>query len=296
MDLADGVAKAIEMASPLLEERNHQLELDVPRGLTLDADPARLAQIVANLLTNAAKYTEAEGRITVSGATEGQDHVLRVTDTGVGIEPEMLPRIFDMFTQEPQSLDRARGGLGLGLTIVRNLAELHGGSVMARSAGRDRGSEFIIRLPAAQAAAASAVRDVTPETPISESERPAGTVLIVDDNPDAADMLVMYVRSLGYRVESALDGPSALRAAARLTPTIGLLDIGLPVMDGFEVARRLRSMPEHAEIRLVAITGYGQEGDRERSRAAGFDAHMVKPVDLDELRALLLELSAGKPA
>ena len=294
MDLADGVAKAIEMASPLLEERSHELEIDVPRGLTLDADPARLAQIVANLLTNSAKYTEAGGRIVVRASSEGHELVLRVTDTGVGIESDMLPRIFDMFTQEPQSIDRARGGLGLGLTIVRNLAELHGGSVEARSAGRGRGSEFIIRLPSVHPAAAAIDSSNAEDTTFSAAEIPSGVVLVVDDNQDAAEMLAMYVRSLGYRVESALDGPAALRAADRVNPAIGLLDIGLPVMDGFEVARRLRSTPAHADIRLVAITGYGQEADRERSRAAGFDAHLVKPVDLDDLRGLLLELSAGK--
>jgi signal transduction histidine kinase/DNA-binding response OmpR family regulator len=296
MELADGVAKAIEMASPLLEERNHQLEIDVPRGLMLDADPARLAQIVANLLTNAAKYTEAGGRIAIQGAADGADLVLHVTDTGVGIEPEMLPRIFDMFTQETQSLDRARGGLGLGLTIVRNLAQLHGGSVEAVSAGRGRGSEFVIRLPATPRAASVAVLGDAPGSAVDDAETPGATVLIVDDNHDAAEMLAMFVRSLGYRVESALDGPAALRAADRHSPAIALLDIGLPVMDGFEVARRLRSTAAHAGIRLVAITGYGQEADRERSRAAGFDAHLVKPVDLDELRVLLLELGAGKPA
>ena len=294
MELADGVAKAIEMASPLLEERNHQLEVDVSRGLMLDADPARLAQIVANLLTNAAKYTEAGGRISIRGASEGHEHVLRVTDTGVGIEPDMLPRIFEMFTQESQSLDRARGGLGLGLTIVRNLADLHGGSVEARSAGRGTGSEFIIRLPAAQPVVAASAVAIASETLAEETDGTGGAVLVVDDNPDAAEMLAMYVRSLGYRVESALDGPAALRVAERMSPTIGLLDIGLPVMDGFEVARRLRSTAAHKRIRLVAITGYGQEADRERSRSAGFDAHLVKPVDLDQLRALLQDLSGGR--
>jgi signal transduction histidine kinase/DNA-binding response OmpR family regulator len=295
IELADGVAKAIEMASPLLEERSHRLTVNVPRGLLLDADPARLAQIVANLVTNAAKYTESGGRIFVEAEADADGGMLelRVADTGIGIEPDMLARIFEMFTQEPQSLDRASGGLGLGLTIVRNLVDLHGGTVEARSDGRGHGSTFIVRLPAAASvlvpigasAPASGLPAAAPESP---------TVLVVDDNPDAAGMLASFVRTLGYRVELALDGPTALRVADRVSPGIALLDLGLPVMDGFEVARRLRGSPSHQGIRLIAITGYGQEADRERSRDAGFDAHLVKPVDLDQLGALIAELAPAQ--
>jgi signal transduction histidine kinase len=296
IELADGVAKAIEMASPLLEERSHRLMVNVPRGLVLDADPARLAQIVANLVTNAAKYTESGGRISVEAEADADGNMveLRVGDTGIGIEPDMLARIFEMFTQEPQSLDRASGGLGLGLTIVRNLVDLHGGTVEARSEGRGRGSTFIVRLPAAPSAEAPALEGVLPATSFATTSPESTTVLVVDDNPDAAGMLASFVRMLGYRVESALDGPTALRVADRVSPSIALLDLGLPVMDGFEVARRLRGSPGHRGIRLIAITGYGQEADRERSRDAGFDAHLVKPVDLDQLGALIAELTPAQ--
>ena len=295
IELADAVGKAIEQASPLLEERNHRLEVDVPRGLIVHADPARLAQVVANLLTNAAKYTDTGGRVAIRGAAEGDQVVLRVSDSGIGIEPSMLPRVFEMFTQERQTIERTQGGLGLGLTIVRNLMELHGGAVEARSAGRGQGSEFVIRLPAAasifETGASAAPLELVPQAP-----RDGLAVLVVDDNADAAGMLGEYVGALGYRVAVALDGPAALRAADLHQPSIALLDLGLPVMDGFELARRLRASEMHGSVKLVAITGYGQEADRRRSRDAGFDAHLVKPVDMDQLEDLLSKLSAEERA
>ncbi len=295
IELADAVGKAIEQASPLLEERNHRLEVDVPPGLIVHADPARLAQVVANLLTNAAKYTDTGGRVAIRGAAEGDQVVLRVSDSGIGIEPSMLPRVFEMFTQERQTIERTQGGLGLGLTIVRNLMELHGGAVEARSDGRGQGSEFVIRLPAAasifETGASAAPLELVPQAP-----RDGLAVLVVDDNADAAGMLGEYVGALGYRVAVALDGPAALRAADQHQPSIALLDLGLPVMDGFELARRLRASEMHGRVKLVAITGYGQEADRRRSRDAGFDAHLVKPVDMDQLEDLLSKLSAGERA
>ena len=291
IDVADAVAKAIEMASPLLEERKHRLDVSVPRGLAVLADPARLAQIVANLLTNAAKYTDAGGRVMVRGSLEGEMAALRVVDTGIGIDPSMLPRIFEMFTQERQTLDRTVGGLGLGLTIVRNLVQLHGGVVEARSEGRGRGSEFIVRLPAA-VAAPEELEIVREPSGAREFGSGALPILVVDDNADAADMLREYVGSLGYRVTVANDSLAALRAADQDPPVIALLDIGLPVMDGFELARRFRESDAHTGMKLVAITGYGQETDRQRSREAGFDAHLVKPVDMDQLEHLLSILSA----
>ena len=292
VDLAVVVAKAIEMASPLLEERQHDLRVAVARGLMIDADPARLSQVVANLLTNSAKYTETGGRVTVAADRDGDYVVLRVSDSGIGIAPDMLPHVFDMFAQERQALDRRQGGLGLGLTIVRNLTELHGGTVWASSEGRGKGSEFAIQLPAAGPGAAAAHDEAPARTRPIQAEDPDGlTVLIVDDNRDAAEMLSEYVGSLGYRVWTAFDGPSALRVAQETSPGIALLDIGLPVMDGFELAGRLREMPGHAGLKLVAITGYGQASDRERSRSAGFDAHLVKPVDMDALEDLLRVLS-----
>jgi signal transduction histidine kinase len=294
VELAEIVAKAIEMASPLLEERQHDLRVAVRRGLVIDADPARLSQVVANLLTNSAKYTETGGRVTVAADRDGDEIVLRVSDSGIGIAPEMLPYVFEMFAQERQALDRTQGGLGLGLTIVRNLTQLHGGTARAHSDGRGKGSEFVIRLPAAGPGPAAARDDGPARTRLVPAGHPDGlTVLIVDDNQDAAEMLSEYVGSLGYRVWTAFDGPSALRVALETSPAIALLDIGLPVMDGFELAGRLREMPGKGPIKLVAITGYGQESDRERSRSAGFDAHLVKPVDMDALEDLLRLLSTA---
>jgi CheY-like chemotaxis protein len=212
--------------------------------------------------------------------------MLTVRDSGIGIAPEMLPRVFDMFTQERQALARTQGGLGLGLSIVRNLVELHGGTVDARSEGRNRGSEFTVRLPLA--AGATADTGAAPASRVqARAEGEGPTVLIVDDNEDAAAMLAEFVRSLGYRVRTAHDGPAALKAAAEIAPRIALLDIGLPVMDGYELAARLREVHRADALRLIAVTGYGQAADRDRTRQSGFDAHLVKPVDLDVLAELL---------
>jgi len=286
VDVADVVAKAIEMASPLLEEREHDLEVDLPRGLMVDGDPARLAQVLANLLTNAAKYTEKGGHVRIRGERQDGIAMISVRDSGIGIAPEMLPRVFDMFTQERQALDRHQGGLGLGLTIVRNLVALHGGTVEASSAGRNRGREFVLRLPLASGA--SIEPDGASLSRFQPRQEGAGpSVLIVDDNEDAAAMLAEYVKSLGYRVRTAHDGPAALKAAVDAAPDIALLDIGLPVMDGYELASRLRESELGPAVKLIAVTGYGQAEDRRRSREAGFDAHLVKPVDLDALAELL---------
>jgi signal transduction histidine kinase/ActR/RegA family two-component response regulator len=289
LDLADAVVKAIEMASPLLEERQHELTIDVPRGLQVDADPARLAQVIANLLTNASKYTESGGRVWISAEREAARIVLRIRDSGVGISPDMLPRVFDMFAQERQALDRTQGGLGLGLTIVRNLVNLHGGTVEARSEGRGHGSEFIVRLPAL--VLAPAAPSTAPATQVAHQPVASGTrVLIVDDNVDAAEMFAAFVESLGYDVRHVYDAPAALRLVDEFVPTVALLDIGLPVIDGYELAARLRVLIP-SQLKLVAVTGYGQEADRDRARAAGFHAHLVKPVDLDALADLLVELA-----
>jgi signal transduction histidine kinase len=290
IELAEVVAKAIETASPLFEQHHHLLQVEVPaRGLALSADEPRLAQAVANLLTNAAKYTEPGGRITVTAAAEAGDVVLQVRDNGIGIEPEMLPRIFDLFVQERQALDRSRGGLGLGLAIVRSLVTLHGGSVSATSGGRGRGAEFTIRLPGADrvAAPAPAAPGTSSAPGVTASGRPARRVLVVDDNEDGAHMLADILRALGHQVACAYDGPGALATAASFAPDVALLDIGLPVMDGYEVAQGFLRDGRLCRTRLVAITGYGQEQDRERTAAAGFIAHLVKPVDFDRLRALV---------
>ena len=289
VEIGEVVAKAIEMASPLLELREHELVVDVPaQGMVVDADPARLAQVVANLLTNAGKYTEKGGRITILARHDGPVVRLSVTDTGIGISPAMLPFVFDMFAQERQALDRSQGGLGLGLTIVRSLAERHGATVEARSDGPGRGSEFVLRIPAAAAAAVPSRRR-TPDVAAAPTA-PSRRILVVDDNEDAAATLADFLAGLGHSLRVAHDGPSALRIITEFTPDIALIDIGLPVMDGYELAGHLRNHPSLRQLKLIAVTGYGQPSDRALTGAAGFDAHLVKPLDLE-----LLEQCVGTP-
>jgi signal transduction histidine kinase len=283
VDLADVVAKAIEMTSPAIEERRHQLNVHVPRGLEVQGDAARLAQVLANLLTNAAKYTDPGGEVSVDGRVEGSEAVIVVTDAGRGIAPDMLPRIFELFSQERQEIDRSEGGLGLGLAIVRSFVQAHGGTVEAHSEGKGRGSSFTIRLPLASREAGSEAAGDARLTSPATTPAAGLRVLIVDDNPDAAEMLSESLRSLGHTIRMAYNGFTALQLAAERHPDVVLLDLGLPVMDGFEVAERLKAMPGMERVALVAITGYGQEADRERTQQAGFDEHMVKPVDLDQL-------------
>ncbi len=282
VEIAAVVEKAVEMASPLIEQRRHALRVDVLPGLVVRADPTRLAQVFSNLLMNAAKYTEPGGSIVVTGHVDDDDVVVEVADSGVGIEPETLKRIFQPFEQEHQTLDRALGGLGLGLAIVENLVKLHGGSATAHSAGRGRGSRFTVRLPLVR------VEAVTPARPMRAASRasstPVGRILVVDDNCDAADLLSELLQLRGYEVAVAYDGPSALHASV---PDVALIDIGLPVMNGYELATQLRKRPELRATKLVAVTGYGQESDRTRSRSAGFDEHLVKPLDVDALAELL---------
>ena len=296
VELATVVARAIEMASPLIEQRRHDLKVRVPaRGLAVDADPARLAQVIANLLTNAAKYTERGGQIAVTAARDGDQLELRVRDTGIGIAPDVLPRVFDMFVQEQQALDRSQGGLGLGLTIVRSLVALHGGTVAAHSEGRGRGSEITIRLPAA-AQLAEPPPDAEPSPAAPGLERSGRRILVVDDNEDAAALLADLLDAQGHTTRVAHDGPAALRAAEAFEPELALLDIGLPVMDGYELAQRLRQRPGADTLQLVAVTGYGQDSDRQRAAEAGFDAHLVKPVNLERLERVIAELSAPDDA
>jgi CheY-like chemotaxis protein len=297
VEIAEVIATAIETASPRLEERQHELVVDVPRaGLPVDGDPARLAQAVGNVLTNAAKYTEPRGRITVSAAREGDAVVIAVVDTGIGIAPEMLPRIFDVFAQDRQTLDRAQGGLGLGLAIVRSLVELHGGSVAVDSKGRGHGSRFILRLPLTTRTPVSAAA-VTRRARTGEAAGARGGALIVDDNVDAAAMLAAFVETIGFESRVAHDGPAALQAIDEgFAPRLARLDLGLPVIDGYELGQRLRRHPRLGGVRLVAVTGYGQAADRARSRAVGFDGHLVKPVDLARLDALIDELVGARNA
>jgi signal transduction histidine kinase len=288
-ELSQIVVHGLEIASPLLEQRRQKVDLDVDGdGFPVDVDSDRLAQVVANLLTNAAKYSERGTTIHVAAERDGDRVSLRVRDEGIGIAPEMLQRVFDVFYHEPQSLDRSKGGLGLGLAIVRSIVELHGGKVAARSDGPSRGSEFVVDLPLASVwepfEVVSPGRADAP-VPVRKPEPRGGKrILIVDDNEDAAESIGDLLRDLGNEIETAYDGPAALRIAKTFKPEVCLVDIGLPAMDGYELARRLREsqdLPRGA--RLIAVTGYGQDADRERSRQAGFDSHLVKPVNLDVL-------------
>ncbi len=292
LELGTVVARAIELVSPLLEKRQHDLAVDLPsRGLLVEADPVRLAQVVSNLLQNAAKYSDPNGRIWVSGRLDAESRqvVLTIRDAGYGIAPEMLPKIFDLFMQERQPLDRSQGGLGLGLAIVRNLVDLHGGTVSIDSEGKGCGTEVTIRLPAIVRQARAGERGSDGR---SSSAAGAATsrILVVDDNQDGAELLSEALHAQGHATRVAYDGPGALRIARDFAPQIALLDLGLPVMDGFELARRLREQPGLERIQLIAVTGYGRDEDRGRSSGAGFNAHVVKPVDLDSLEPLIREL------
>ncbi len=283
LEIATVVAGAVELASPLIVARNHELDLKIPSGLVVLADRARLAQAIGNLVTNAAKYTEPGGRITLSAQRAGAMIEVSVRDTGIGIAEEMLPRVFSMFVQERQALDRAQGGLGLGLAIVRNLVELHGGTVAAHSAGRGHGTEMTLRIPA----------EVTAEAPTRSEPRPAGAtrgrrIMVVDDNEDAAELLSAVLEQLGNTTRIAHDATDALALVDEFDPELAVLDIGLPLIDGYELARRLRERPRR--LSLIALTGYGQSSDKARATEAGFDAHLVKPVAIAALQALIAKL------
>jgi PAS domain S-box-containing protein len=299
VELSDIVARALEMASPLIEERAHRVSVAVPRGgLRVEGDPTRLGQIISNLLTNAAKYTPPGGDIRITGEMVNEEVVLRVRDNGIGIAADVLPRVFDLFVQEQQTLDRSRGGLGIGLTIVKNLVERHGGSIAAHSEGLGKGSEFVLRLPLALHS--SPRPPSTPRRPernaaTIEASQPAGAltparrVLIVDDNEDGAEMLAAALSIRGYTTRVAHDAAAALRIAAEFRPEVAFLDIGLPVMDGYELAAHLRAAPGLAGVHLVALTGYGQAEDRRRTSEAGFRHHLVKPVDLAIVESVLAD-------
>jgi PAS domain S-box-containing protein len=286
LEISAVLARALEMASPILEQRRHHLEVAVPRtGLVVDGDAARLAQVFSNLLTNAAKYTDPGGRISVVGSRVDGEIVVSVADTGIGIAPDILPTVFEMFVQERQSSARSLGGLGLGLSIVRSLVTMHGGTVTASSPGRGHGSTFVVKLPGIETKDVAITEEIEAVTAVSLGKR----VLVVDDNVDAATMMAHAIRGWGYEVHEAFDGASALQIAGQVRPDVALLDLGLPVMDGYELAERLREL---APLHLIALTGYGTENDQERSRAAGFDRHLVKPIAIDVVRETLADLLA----
>jgi len=290
LELAGVVAKAVEATAPLFEERGHRLALSVaPEGLAVDADEVRLTQVVSNLLTNAARYTAPEGRVEVTAGREGGDVTLAVRDNGTGIDASLLPHVFDMFVQGPRSSDRSEGGLGLGLSLARMLTELHGGNVGAHSGGQGQGSTFTVRLPAAAPAVPQAIAPGA-AAPWNKSASPR-RVLVVDDNRDAVELLSRLLARAGHRVEMARDASQALAVAEAFRPEVAILDIGLPVMDGYALARELRACLGSATPLLIALTGYGQEEDRRRSEEAGFASHVVKPVDARKLVRLLDQLA-----
>jgi signal transduction histidine kinase/CheY-like chemotaxis protein len=285
VELRSVVTNALETVRPLIDENRHELAVSLPEDpIALLVDPLRLAQVIGNLLSNAAKYTPPGGRIWLSVERSGDTAAIRVRDTGTGIAPEMLPRVFDLFAQAQSP--GAQGGLGIGLTLVKSLVEMSGGTVTAHSSGIGKGSEFVVRLPLVKTdqAAPSTRADGLPP-----SERRTRRAFVVDDNADAAATLAELLRSDGHEVHTFNDGHSALESALAIAPDVVLLDLGMPEMDGLEVARRLRQTPATASTLLVAVTGWGQEADRRRTQQAGFDHHLVKPVDPDGLRQLLAQ-------
>ena len=287
VSIAAVIAQAVEAARPPAESRKETLEVDVAADVGwVDGDQARLVQAVGNLLDNAIKYTEEGGHIRLTAGADDREIVIAVRDTGVGITAGLLPHVFDLFTRADRSLERRQGGLGIGLTLVRRLVEMHGGRVEVSSEGTGRGSEFTIRLPRLPVEVAEPAAEPAREAREGPSG-PARRVLVVDDQPDSTDSLALFLRLRGHEVHTASDGPAALEEFARWQPEVVFLDLGLPGMSGYDVARRLRAMPEARDVRLVAITGYGTEADREQTRAAGFDVHLAKPVDRHAVEALL---------
>jgi PAS domain S-box-containing protein len=293
LDITTVVNRSVEAVRPLFEERRHELTVSLPpASLKLQADPTRLEQVLTNLLHNAAKYTDPGGKVWLTAQHVGDGVVLRVRDTGIGIAADLLPRIFDLFVQAERRLDRSEGGVGIGLTLVKRLIELHGGTVDAHSDGPGQGSEFVVRLPATSGAAAAARVETGAEAAAFARALPR-RVLVVDDNVDVADSIALVLKLGGHEVRVAYDGPSALVIAEVFQPQVVLLDIGMPGMDGYEVARRLRQQPGVPPALLVALTGWGQDTDRRRSTEAGFDHHLVKPVEPSAVAKLLTEGRLG---
>lgn len=289
VDLATVLQSAIEISAPLIDAAHHRLTVSLPSELlVVDADAMRLAQVIANLLNNSAKYTKNGGGIWLTAWREDDNAVISVRDNGMGIPSAVLPKVFDLFAQAERTYDRARGGLGIGLTLVRSLVELHGGRVEAMSEGAGKGSEFLVRLPLAEQLAPARHENPVSQKSVVASHR----ILVVDDNRDAGDTIGMILEMLGAEVHIVRDGPSALAALNSYRPQTVLLDIGLPGMDGYEVARRARQLPRGRDLTLVAVTGWGQAEDRRRSKEAGMDHHLVKPVDIAALEKLLATVAA----
>jgi signal transduction histidine kinase/ActR/RegA family two-component response regulator len=288
VELAAVIGSAVETSKPLMDAAGQELIIEIPpEPLTLDGDPVRLAQVFANLLNNASKYSDSGAKIWLTARREGKTAVVSVRDAGIGIAGDMLPRVFEMFTQGQDSLPRAQGGLGIGLTLVRSLVQLHGGTVDALSAGAGKGSEFVVRLDVAPAASRGVRR--------ASEGRAMGLplrVLIVDDNRDSADSLAMMLSLEGADVRVAYDGRSALDGLAEFKPAVAILDLAMADMDGYELARRIHAQPAFRDIALIALSGWGEEAQRHESQQAGFAYHLIKPPDSDALRAVIASLGA----
>jgi signal transduction histidine kinase/CheY-like chemotaxis protein len=290
-NLATIIEAAVESSRPLIDAGKHEFEVDLPdEAIILLADVTRIAQVVSNLLNNAARYSDQGGRVRLSVRREGAEAVIRVTDTGIGIPPAMLGRVFDMFVQVDGAHERGRGGLGVGLALSRQLVEMHGGRITARSAGSEQGSEFEIRLPIA----ADLGPSVDAQADLDEAPTARLRLLIVDDNRDLVDSLSVLLKLMGNEVRMAYDGVEAVTVADAFRPDVVLLDVGLPLRNGYDAARLIRAEPWGREMVLIALTGWGQERDRRRSGEAGFDHHFVKPVDPRSLMNLMAELTKGE--
>ena len=307
VELEGLISRAVETVHPLFDEHGHQLTLELPEpGVKVFGDSTRLTQAIANVLGNAAKYTDKGGRISLIAAVGETDVLIRVRDNGIGIRPDMLPHVFELFTQLDRADGRTQGGLGIGLALVQRLVQMHGGEVSAASEGPGMGSEFVIRLPLLHAdlepdevdtkptsdpaPCGSDVASVVAPLVSAGAARMARRILIADDNNDALESLATLLQLSGHEVYTATNGGTALQSAERHKPEVALLDIGMPMLDGYEVAKRIRSQPWGQRITLVALTGWGQDSDRRRSREAGFDSHLVKPLDLETLTELLARL------
>ena len=283
-ELSSIIDTAVETARPTIDAKRHVLSVEVPpEPIQFTADPLRVAQVLSNLLTNAAKYTDPEGQIRLIARCEGDSVVIRVKDSGIGISAAALPRVFNMFSQVHSTTDRSEGGLGIGLSLAQGLIELHGGTIEANSEGLGCGSEFTVRLPHRTAQA----RGITPDRPAAVASTSRHRILIADDNRDSAETLAALLRMEGHEVTSVHDGPVALSAFGEIRPDVALLDIGMPGLTGYEVARKMRQSSSGAPLTLIAITGWGQDIDKERAYAAGFDHHLTKPVDPHRLAELL---------
>jgi PAS domain S-box-containing protein len=297
--LVEVVRNAVEAARPALDVAGHRFSVSLPdEDLLLDADLTRLAQVFGNLLSNSIKYTPSGGHITLTAARHADDVVVSLSDDGIGIPPEALPRIFDMFSQVDRSIERATGGLGIGLALVRGLVEMHGGSVTATSRGAGSGSTFTVRLPLlVQQPAGTALPDLggrLAARPSAPTGRPARRILVVDDNVDAANSMATMLRLLGNDVRRVHDGLQAIALTAEFRPDVVLMDLGMPGLNGYDAILRLRELPDGKNLKIIAVTGWGQDSDRAKSRAAGFDGHLVKPAQLADLERLLGDLTAHR--